>query len=545
MSNFTKALLKFHKTLRYLSMLLCALFLLVNCAKRGGGPSGGPKDSIPPAFVKATPPNYTTNFDEEEIRIYFDEYIKLKDYQKQLIISPPLKNSLISPQGSASKFIKITITDTLVPNTTYVFNFGQSIQDNNESNPFSSFKYVMSTGNYIDSLTISGAIIDELSSKPDNFVSVMLYAVDSTLSDSIVFKDPPRYVTNTLDSLTTYEIGNVKEGEYMLIAMKDEDANFTFQPKKDKIGFISEYITIPTDSSYTLKLFKEIPALKTSRPQQISNGHVAFGVEGPIDSLDIHLLTDKPDNFKELWTRRPNQDSLHYWYRPEIAIDSLVFETKGMNYLDTLIMRLRKRKPDSLFFSNRSGRTLALNSPFKLSSSIPITAIDKDLVRVYKDSMSIPFSIIKDSIYSALAIDFERTEKSNFQVQLLPGALTDFFDAVNDTLTYKFQTKEKSDYGGIELILENAKNFPYVVQLTNSKGDVITSIPSTKETTFNFEYLEPGNYMIKLIEDVNGNGLYDTGNYLLKRQPEKVINYEKTIEVRPSWFASETFILKG
>lgn len=545
MSNFTKALLKFHKTLRYLSMLLCALFLLVNCAKRGGGPSGGPKDSIPPAFVKATPPNYTTNFDEEEIRIYFDEYIKLKDYQKQLIISPPLKNSLISPQGSASKFIKITITDTLVPNTTYVFNFGQSIQDNNESNPFSSFKYVMSTGDYIDSLTVSGAIIDELSSKPDNFVSVMLYAVDSTLSDSIVFKDPPRYVTNTLDSLTTFEIGNIKEGEYMLIAMKDEDANFTFQPKKDKIGFISEYITIPTDSSYTLKLFKEIPALKTSRPQQMSNGHVAFGVEGPIDSLDIHLLTEKPDNFKELWTRRPNQDSLHYWYRPEIAIDSLVFETKGMNYLDTLIMRLRKRKPDSLFFSNRSGRTLALNSPFKLSSSIPITAIDKDRVSVYKDSMSIPFSIIKDSIYSALAIDFERTEKSNFQIQLLPGALTDFFDAVNDTLTYKFQTKEKSDYGGIELILENAKNFPYVVQLTNSKGDVITSIPSTKETTFNFEYLEPGNYMIKLIEDLNGNGLYDTGNYLLKRQPEKVINYEKTIEVRPSWFASETFILKG
>jgi hypothetical protein len=128
------------KTLYYVSALLFILFTLVNCAKRGGGPTGGAMDSIPPAFVKATPPNYTTNFDKDEIRIYFDEYIKLKDYQKQLIISPPLKNSIISPQGSASKYIKISITDTLVPNTTYVFNFGQSIQDNNENNPFSSFK---------------------------------------------------------------------------------------------------------------------------------------------------------------------------------------------------------------------------------------------------------------------------------------------------------------------------------------------------------------------------------------------------------------------
>jgi len=543
MINTTRGFSKLKKTLYYLGALLCMLFSLVNCAKRGGGPSGGPMDSIPPSFVKATPPNYTTNFEEDEIRIYFDEYIKLKDYQKQLIISPPLKNSLISPQGSASKYIKITITDTLVPNTTYVFNFGQSIQDNNESNPFSSFKYVMSTGEYIDSLTVSGSIIDELSSKPDNFVSVMLYAVDSTLSDSIVFKDPPRYVTNTLDSLTTFEIGNIKEGEYMLIAMKDEDANFTFQPKKDKIGFISEYIKIPTDSSYTLKLFKETPALKASRPQQISNGHVAFGIEGPMDSLRINLLTQKSKDFKDVWTRKSNQDSLHYWYTPQIEIDSLVFETKGMDYIDTLVMRLRKRKPDSLSFSSKNGRTLSLNTPFELESSIPITAINKEFITVYKDSTKIPFSIKKDSLYSLLAIDFERVEKSKFQVQLLPGALTDFFESVNDTLTYNLQTKEKSDYGGIELKLENAHNFPYVLQLTDGKGEVITSIPTIKETTFNFELLEPANYKIQLIEDTNGNGIYDTGDYLKKQQPENVINYDKTIEVRPSWFAVETFKL--
>lgn len=544
MSNINTKHRRFKKGLYYVSALLFMLFSLVNCAKRGS-PTGGKKDSIPPSFVKATPPNYTTNFEDDEIRIYFDEYIKLKDYQKQLIISPPLKNSLISPQGSASKYIKITITDTLVPNTTYVFNFGQSIQDNNEGNPFSSFKYVMSTGDFIDSLTVSGSIIDELSSKPDNFVSVMLYAVDSTLSDSIVYKDPPRYVTNTLDSLTTFEIGNIKEGDYMLIAMKDEDANFTFQSNKDKIAFLKDFITIPTDSSYTLKLFKETPALKTSRPKQVSSGHVSFGIEGPLDSINIRLLTEKPASFKELWTRKEKQDSLHYWYKPKIEIDSLVFEARGMDYVDTLVMRLRKRIPDSLGFTSKTGKTLPLNKPFEFSSSVPILRINKELIRVYKDSTQIPFSIKNDSLQTTIAVDFERSEKTKYNIQVLPTAITDFFDAVNDTLTYSFQTKEKSDYGGLELTLENAKNFPYIVRLTTAKGDIIQSISTKQETTFSFEFLEPGNYLIQLIEDTNGNGVYDTGNYLEKRQPERVINYEKTIEVRPSWFASETFILKG
>ena len=359
------------KSLYALGVLVFMTLTLTNCAKRGT-PSGGPLDTIPPAFVKAIPPNFTTNFSKDEIRIYFNEYIKLTDTQKQLIISPPLKNSIITPQGSASKVIKIKITDTLIPNTTYVFNFGQSIQDNNESNPYSSFKYVMSTGSFIDSLMVKGTIVDELASKPDDFVSVMLYEVDESLTDSIVFKESPRYVTNTLDSLTSFEIGNIKEGKYMLIAMKDENANYTFQPKKDKIAFLKEYITIPTDSSYTLKLFKENPPLKVSRPKQAGEGHISFNVEGAIDSVDITLLTPKPNRFTSLWTQKANQDSIHFWYKPKMEIDSLLFEARGIDYVDTLFTRLRNKSIDSLTFTNATGRTLTLNKPLEIYSSTPI-----------------------------------------------------------------------------------------------------------------------------------------------------------------------------
>ena len=145
---------------------------------------------------------------------------------------------------------------------------------------------------------------------------------------------------------------------------------------------------------------------------------------------------------------------------------------------------------------------------------------------------------------SALTVDFKREESSRYQVQFLPGAVTDFFEAVNDTLTYTVSTKEKSDYGNIELNLDNATRFPYIVRLTNNQGEILEETHTTQETHFNFEFLTPGNYLIQLIEDANGNGIYDTGNYLERKQPEKVINYGKVIEVRPSWSVVETFILK-
>ncbi|WP_299674617.1 Ig-like domain-containing protein [uncultured Dokdonia sp.] len=517
---------------------------LVNCAKTGS-PTGGPQDSIPPVFIKSEPPNYTTNFDGNRIRIYFDEYIKLKDYQKQLIVSPPLENSVISPQGSAAKYVNIEIKDTLEPNTTYVFNFGQSIVDNNESNPFSYFKYVFSTGDYIDSLTVKGVITDELKTTPDDFVSVMLYAVDSTFNDSIIYNERPRYVTNTLDSLTTFEIGNIKEGEYMLIAMKDEDANFTFQPNKDKVGFLKEFITVPTDSSYTLKLFKEVPETKSSRPRHSGSNRITFGISGPVDSVSIDLLTKTSPDFRSKITQKVNSDTLYYWYDPKPEIDSLVFEVTGPKYRDTLVAKLRSPQVDSLRFSSKSGGTLVLGAPFEIGSNIPIEKIQDSLIQVVRDSIPIAYEALLSERDTKLSVSFETEEKTKYTITALPGALTDFFGTTNDTLSYTSTTKEASDYGNIKLTLTNAKNFPYIIQLTNQKGEVIQERYTTEETVFDFTTLKPSTYLIQFIEDQNGNKIYDTGNYLEKRQPEKVIHFGAPIEVNASWYKQENFTFKN
>ena len=180
------------------ALLICALFS--QCARRGS-PTGGPKDETPPVMLRAEPPQKTVNFKEDRIRIYFDEYIKLNKLRDQLVVSPPLDQSayIISPQSLAAKYIEIEFMDTLSPLTTYTFNFGESIVDNNEGNPISFFSYVFSTGETIDSLSLRGTINDALSRTPESFVSVMLYPADRTYNDSVIFNNKPLYYTNTLD----------------------------------------------------------------------------------------------------------------------------------------------------------------------------------------------------------------------------------------------------------------------------------------------------------------------------------------------------------
>ena len=535
--------LNLNKAVRLFLITMSFSLTLVNCAKRGS-PTGGPQDSLPPVFVKATPPNFTTNFEGNEIRVYFDEYIKLKDFQKQFIASPPLSNTVVSPQGSASKYIKIELRDTLEENTTYVFNFGLSIADNNEGNAFPSFKYVMSTGDYIDSLTVKGSIIDAVLPEADDYVTVMLYEVDSTFTDSTVFNERPRYVTNTLDSLTTFTLDYLRKGTYALIALKDADNNFTFQPKKDKIAFADQFITVPTDSSYTLKLFNETLAYKVSRPKHAAQGRIAFGVSGIRDSISIEMTSQVDKELTSLVTQK-GEDTLYYWYKPRIEVDSLLFSVSAPSYSDTLVATIRTPKQDSLEITAKGSKNILFNKTYDLDSNIPLDSLNKKLISVIKDSISLPFEAKIDSNRMKVRLDFDKSEDTNYTVTLLPGAVTDFFGQKNDSIIKKGRTKEKADYGDIELTLKNAENFPYIVQLLDAKNTVLESRYSTGETVFKFEYLNPSKYKVRLIEDANGNTIFDTGNYLKKRQPERVINYPGEIEVRSSWYAKEIFELQS
>ena len=157
--------------------------MIIGCAKKGII-TGGKKDTIAPKMISSFPKNFSTNFNGKEIKLNFDEFVKLKNVNKQLIISPPMKKQPDILPYNASKTVNIKIKDTLLPNTTYSFNFGTSIQDNNEGNPYEQFKFVFSTGNFIDSLKLGIKIKDAINRKTDNFVSVMLYEYNEKYNEN-------------------------------------------------------------------------------------------------------------------------------------------------------------------------------------------------------------------------------------------------------------------------------------------------------------------------------------------------------------------------
>ena len=213
-------------------LFIVVITSVVRCAKKGM-PEGGPIDEEPPRFIRANPENYTTNFDAKEISILFNEFIKLENPQQQIIISPPMDpKPNILPLGQARKDVKIEITDTLRENTTYAINFGKSIVDNNEGNPYPYFKYVFSTGDYIDSLEVSGFIEDAYLKETPEFVSIFLYEMDSTYTDSVVYNEIPRYVAYTRDSSVNFDLENLKAGKYQMVAILDDNANYKFNPAK-------------------------------------------------------------------------------------------------------------------------------------------------------------------------------------------------------------------------------------------------------------------------------------------------------------------------
>ncbi len=530
---------KFHlamnKTLSNFILIVFISALFINCANRGN-PEGGPKDLDPPRIIKTEPENYSIHFNGKDIKIYFDEYIKIKDIQKQLIISPPMNTPPeIIPLGNASKYISIKIYDTLQPKTTYAFNFGNSITDNNEGNPYPYYKYVFSTGDYIDSLSVKGSILDAEKLAPDTFVSVMLYEVDSTFTDSVIYKNPPKYITNTLDSVTTFSIDNVKAGKYMLVALKDENNDNKFQQKTDKIAFHKNFIDVPTDSLYTLKLFKEATNFNATRPLLVAGEKIAFGYEGDYKDIKITLKSDVPEDFTSRITKDIKTDTLYYWYQPKLELDSLVFNVSKDDFKQDFVVRLKDNKRDTLAINTTPRGGIGYDEDFQISGTTPFKSFDISKIAITdKDSTQVTFTSAFDTIKNALSLNFKKTEENTYNISVLPETFTDIFGNTNDSLNYKLVTPKKNTFGSWRLQLLNA-TYPVIVQLTNDKGEVKYEKYSTMQEDLDFLNLVPGKYLIRVIHDANGNRKYDTGNYLKKIQPENSSHFEINTPVRADW----------
>lgn len=532
------------KTILKYSVALCIL-ILVSCAKRGNI-TGGAKDTIAPVLTASFPKNFSTEFKGNTIKLTFNEFIKIKDLKKQLIISPPLKNEPLLLPSTPSKIITIKINDTLQDNTTYSFNFGQSITDHNEGNAFNQFKYVFSTGKTIDSLAISGKVKDAYFKEVESFVSVMLYDVNANYNDSIVYKQTPRYVTNTLDSLKTFRLENLKAGKYLLVAMKDYNSNNKFDPKKDKIGFLKQFISVPNDTVYELELFKENSPFKAFKPSIASGNRLLLGYEGNLklkENRPTITLKNKEQILSSVITQFPKKDSLQVWYKP-IKTDSLSVTVALKNYSKDFSFKIKEQKKDSLQIKINQQGSLNPKERFVLESATPLIQFDKTKMSlVNKKSQPIAFTTEYDAFMQLLYLDFKREADEEYQFKLAAGAVTDFYEKENDSLDFKINPNSLDNYGNVIVNLQNAKRFPVLVELTNEKGETKFAGYTEKETTIDLGLIQPAKYTLRAMYDDNKNKMYDPGNFLAKQYAEEVIYFSKEVEVRANWDVVQAFDL--
>jgi hypothetical protein len=523
------------------------LLLFFSCANRVT-PSGGIKDIIPPKVIGSSPENYSTNFNKKEIHVEFDEYIKLTDLNKQLIISP-LIDPL--PEITASKrSLRIKFEKPLKENTTYTFNFGSAITDVHENNVLENFLLVFSTGDYLDSLSVSGHVINAKNLNTEKGILVMLYKENE---DSIPYKKLPDYFAKT-DSMGRYKISNISSGLFKIFALKDNNNNYLFDLPDESIAFSDSVISMSDSSRVDLKLFENVPDKILLKNFTLEDkGKLKLNFNLPASDVTLKAIERSPNPW-QLEEYSTNRDTVTLWMN-DTTLDSLniVLLHNGQPFDTALFVLKRKSSGKGVstnafnFSSNTQPGMLDAGKDLMLLFNHPVSFTDESKIIFKKDSVittgiSMSFS---DSVKRNLTIKYNWKENELYEFTFLPGAFKDMFNIANDTTKFAFRVKPVTEFGSVVLKIKTDDKSPnYIVQLVNDKDELIREKDITSSDKISFEFLNPGTYRIKIIYDNNNNKKWDTGNYLKKVQPERVVYYKDNITVRANWDLEQEWDLR-
>lgn len=527
--------------LLYLSAILLVLATLLYRCATPTAPQGGPRDETPPALVEEeSTPNLQTNFEKQTIELTFDEWVTLENIRDEVLISPPLQPD---PEiRLRRRTVQVIFDDTtrLRENVTYTINFGESVKDLNEKNPAEDLRFVFSTGPFIDSLSVAGRVVDATTGEPVEKVLFMLY---ENLADSVVRTERPFYFGKT-DETGNFRIENLREGTYKGFALEDQQN----LPKKyiletgERIAFPDSLIIVSADTSadLELRLFAEDLPLRRTGLDTSQYGRIKLTYNQPFYEPDIRYenLVDTP-----LVLNR--QDSLILWYDQEQTWTLLI--GKDSSYLDTIEISGQGK---AAFLQNRSLRVLQAASnenitpgePPALRYNHPLAAYDTSLIAIYTDSLRQPRRPdlqIDPQDPQRLIIDFPWREDISYELELLPGAVTDRYGLESaDTLTVKYTLDALSRYGNIVLTLSDLDSTEqYLVQLTSKdlKRTILTdTVADVNVYNTTWTTIDPGDYTLRVVTDRNRNGRWDSGNYDLYRQPEPI--YLRPLDkLRANW----------
>ena len=568
--------------------------MLYSCASIGR-PDGGPYDETPPRFIGSTPAAGALNNQRTKVSLLFDEFIKLEKATEKVVVSPP---QVQQPEIKASgKRIQVNLLDSLKANTTYTIDFSDAIVDNNEGNPLGNFTFTFSTGTQIDTMEVSGTVLDASNLEP---IKGILVGLHSNLNDSAFTKLPFDRVACT-DSRGRFSIRGVAPGKYRIYGLMDADQTFTFNQKSEVIAF-NDSLVIPRmeerirmDTAWVdsltydtiverkymhylpddliLRAFKEFNysqyLIKSERlvPQKFT-----FYFAGQADTLPTlkGLNFDERDAF--VIEKNQRNDTIHYWVKDSLlfkqdtlAISLTYLYTDTLNQLvsrtDTLNLvskqKYKKEEPEKKKKKKKKDeedepeptKFLPVNvgapSSMDVYGSISLT-FDEPIARF--DSAAIHLKEKVDTLWKDIPFEFEQDslnlKRFNLYYDWEPGNEYEFsvdstafhgiYGLFTDKIKQGFKVRKLEEYASITFLVTGADSTAFV-ELLDAQDKVVRRRRLTDGGYADFYFLNPGKYCARLVNDRNGNGIWDTGNFEKGEQPEEVYYYNMILEPKANW----------
>ena len=558
------------------SGILASIIFSPSCANTTTPPSGGPKDTIPPLITEIYPALGQINVprSKTKLEIEFNEYVVVKD-PKSLFLSPPLEKA--AKFKIKGKSVIVYFENDLDSNKTYTLDVTNAIADNNEGNMFPGYTLVFSTGDRIDSMMVTGTVQDCNTLKPIKGATVLLY---KDQADSAIFLKRPDAAIKT-DEWGYFCMRNIQDTVYRMYAIIDDNNNNMYEAENERVAFIDTLIrpivrvadTLPElkkydmkdtlnclarNSEYTLNIFREKPTKQLIvNKERVGERTAYITFMAPYAQVDSIWIKGVPRE-KLITQFNIMQDSLEIWVNdPQKQPDTLFLNVKYMK-TDTLGMlnsfteEIKLSKPKSLLLP---GKTAKKDIKKEDTTCVFTLEAKADLVEQYGFTMEFKYPVVEEAFDSLVFrsvnprqqenIGKYTVEKDSLNLRkytirpvekLQPGweyflkiphrKFKDINGFYNDSTEVKVSLPSDDKLSSISLVLSNVKN-KYIVDLLNEKRDkVIRSFIVDKDQTVLFPYLKTGKYSIRFTEDVNRNGIVDTGNLLEHKQPEKVLFYE-------------------
>lgn len=586
------------KSLYYIFIIIAAA-VMYSCANIGN-PSGGPIDKTPPIFMRSNPTPNAVNVKDRKIEIFFDEIVTLKDPSTKIIVSPAQTEM---PRMSAlGRKVTVELVDSLLPNTTYTIDFSNSIQDNNEGNAIDNFAFAFSTGSVIDSMRVSGYVLDSRTLEPMQSVVVGL---QSNLADSAFHKEKLQRVALTNDR-GQFTIRNVSPGSYHIFALKDLDRDYKFGNPTEDIAFLDSII-VPSIGSREAAdtVYNDLNEIDTimraTRPayfhndillsmfnedrksQYLANNlrvdstriSLTFAAASDtLPSLSIVGRNDVPDQWYTL-ERSQTNDTLTYWIRPPhlVSADTLMVATTYLRTdtasnlswgTDTLKFtfqrqKAKKKKKNEETDSLEQIRFMELHplangtqevyAPLLLQTGTPIERYSREAFHLQRklqnDTTFYPAEIksiaLRDSTLNRrdLMLKVDWEPGAAYTLAVDSLAMTDIYGLQTKPLKVDFNVRKMEEYGNIVFNIPAVRDSA-IVELLDGTEKIVLRAP-VKSHRAELLNLLPGKYYARLFIDRNGNGKYDTGNYDMHLQPEETVYYPGAINLKKNWDVEQTW----